>query len=366
MRGLHIPAGDWMVMAHGRASLQYTDVSGPRGDDKVYATSMLMLSGERRTDWGRIQLKSMMSLEPAMEARGYPNLFATGETAGGLPLVDRQHPHDLFMELAARVDFNLGKDTTLFLYGGPVGEPALGPVAAPHRESAAADPFAPLGHHWMDSTHVTFGVVTAGLFTRQFKLEASWFNGREPDSNRSNFDFRRMDSYSTRLSYNPTRDLSLQVSWGYLKSPEQLEPDVSINRITSSATYNRPLASGGNWATTAGWGRNIPSTGKPTDALLLESNFDLDRVNVFFGRAEYVRKSGEDLDVSPSGQTFNVGAISLGYLRNFQVWNAFIVSPGVMVTTSFIDGRLEDVYHSQTPVGVAAFIRFRPALMKMD
>ncbi len=133
-----------------------------------------------------------------------------------------------------------------------------------------------------------------------------------------------------------------------------------------SATYNRPLASGGNWATTAGWGRNISSSGKPTDALLLETNLDLDGTNVLFGRAEFVRKTGDDLDFSPAGQVYNLGAISVGYLRNFKLWDAFLAAPGVMVTTNIIDGRLDSAYHSQTPVGVAAFIRLRPALMKMD
>lgn len=357
----------WDLMAHGLAFGGYDYQGSRRGGGQVFSTNWAMLMAQHEFLGGEFGARLMMSSEEFTDGgRGYPLLLQSGETFHGVPNHDRQHPHDLFMEMAATYTHSITKDLGFQLYGGPVGEPALGPVAAPHRESAAADPFAPLGHHWMDSTHVTFGVVTAGLFTRQFKLEASWFNGREPDSNRSNFDFRRMDSYSTRLSYNPIRDLSLQVSWGYLKSPEQLEPDVSINRITSSATYNLRLASGGNWATTAAWGRNIPSTGKPTDALLLESNFDLDGVNVFFGRAEYVRKNGEDLDVTPSGQVFNVGAISFGYLRNFQLLNSFILSPGVMVTTNIIDGRLDDVYHSQTPVGVAAFIRFRPALMKMD
>jgi hypothetical protein len=254
----------------------------------------------------------------------------------------------------------------LQIYGGPVGEPALGPVAAPHRESAAADPFAPLGHHWMDSTHVTFGVVTAGIFTHNVKLEASWFNGREPDEDRWNFDFRRMDSYSTRLSVNPMRDLSLQISYGYLKSPEQLEPNVSVNRVTTSATYDRRLGAAGNWATTAGWGRNIGSSGKPTDALLLESNLDLDGANVLFGRAEYVRKTGEDLDFAPRGTVYDVGEVSIGYLRNFKLWDALLVAPGVMVTVDFVDARLNSAYHSQTPVGVAAFIRVRPTMMKMD
>ena len=154
MHGLHIPAGDWMVMAHGYVSGQYTDHKGPRGDDLFYSTSMLMLSGEKETGWGRIQLRSMMSLEPTMAARGYPNLFATGETADGEPLVDRQHPHDLFMELAARIDINAGNGS-VFLYGGPVGEPAIGPSAFMHRGSSKYNPEPPISHHWFDSTHIT-------------------------------------------------------------------------------------------------------------------------------------------------------------------------------------------------------------------
>ncbi|MFM5949880.1 MAG: hypothetical protein ACKOPM_11755, partial [Novosphingobium sp.] len=87
MKGVHIMSGNWMLMAHGTASLQYTDHKGPRGDSKTYVTSMAMLTAERDTSWGKIQFKSMLSLEPAMDPEGYPNLFATGETAGGLPLV---------------------------------------------------------------------------------------------------------------------------------------------------------------------------------------------------------------------------------------------------------------------------------------
>ncbi len=359
--------GGWSMMAGELAFGGYDYQGSRRGAGQVFSTNWAMLMAEHELLGGELGARLMMSGEEFTDGgRGYPLLLQSGEEFHGVPNHDRQHPHDLFMEMAATYAHSITKDLGLELYGGPVGEPALGPVAAPHRESAAADPFAPLGHHWMDSTHVTFGVVTAGIFTRNLKLEASWFNGREPDENRSNFDFRRMDSYSTRLSYNPMPDLSMQVSWGYLKSPEQLDPNVSVNRITASTTYDRPLASGGNWATTAGWGRNIGSTGKPTDALLLESNLDFDTKNVLFGRAEFVRKTGEDLDFSPAGQVYNVGAISLGYLRNFDLLNAFVVAPGVMVTTNFIDGRLDSAYHSQTPVGVAAFIRLRPAPMKMD
>src|ERR1700712_3814793 len=177
IRGLHVMSGGWMLMAHATVSAQYTDHSGPRGEGKFYATSMAMLMAHPDTAWGRIQLKSMLSLEPAMSTRGYPNLFATGETAGGQPLVDRQHPHDLFMELAARVDFNVDGNASVFLYGGPVGEPALGPSAFMMRPSARLNPEPPITHHWFDSTHITYGVVTAGLSSTRWQIEASAFRG---------------------------------------------------------------------------------------------------------------------------------------------------------------------------------------------
>ncbi|MEY2943352.1 MAG: hypothetical protein RLY97_1366, partial [Pseudomonadota bacterium] len=178
MHGLHIMSGDWMLMAHGAVSAQYTKTTGPRGDSKTYATSMAMLMAQRDTSWGRVQFKSMFSLEPLMRAEGYPNLFASGETANGVPLVDRQHPHDLFMELSARVDVNIADNTRLFVYGGPVGEPALGPSAFMHRASAQYNPEPPITHHWFDSTHITYGVATIGIASRKFQLESSIFTGR--------------------------------------------------------------------------------------------------------------------------------------------------------------------------------------------
>lgn len=366
MYAAHLMADGWTLMGHGLVFGGYDYQGSRRGGGQAFSTNWFMMMAQHELLGGEFGARLMMSLEPwTLGGQGYPLLLQSGEAYRGLPLHDRQHPHDLFMEMAATYTHAITKDLAFELYGGPVGEPALGPVAFPHRESAAADPFAPLSHHWMDSTHVSFGVLTAGLFTRYVKLEASWFNGREPDENRWDFDFRRMDSFSTRLNVNPTRDLSLQVSYGFLKSPEQLEPRISVHRVTASATYNRALASGGNWATTAAWGRNIGSSGKPTDALLLESNLDLDTRNVVFGRAEYVRKTSEDLDVPVPGAVFNLGAISFGYLRDFQLANAVSIAPGVMLTLNLIDGRVSSFYRSQTPVGVAAFIRLRPPLMRM-
>ena len=205
MHGLHLPvAKDWMVMTHGYVWGVTTDQSGPRGDDKTYVQSMAMLTAERQFNGGHFQFKSMLSAEPLMANRGYPNLFATGETAGGAPLVDRQHPHDLFMELAARIDVDIAQDASLFLYSGPVGEPALGPSAFMHRGSTKLNPEAPITHHWFDSSHITYGVATAGISTRQYQLEGSVFTGREPDEDRWNIEKPRFDSWSVRATFNPS------------------------------------------------------------------------------------------------------------------------------------------------------------------
>ncbi len=237
MHGLHIPAGDWMLMAHGYVTLDYTDHKGPRGAELLYSTSMLMLSGERRFTGGRLQLRSMMSLEPTMSARGYPNLFATGETADGQPLVDRQHPHDLFMELTARLDIDVGEKASVFLYGGPVGEPALGPSAFMHRGSAANNPEPPITHHWFDSTHITYGVVTAGLATPHWQLEGSAFRGREPDEDRWDIETPRLDSWAVRASWSPTPNWLAQVSHGFLKAPEGVHAGENEYRTTASVHY---------------------------------------------------------------------------------------------------------------------------------
>ena len=202
MRGVHLMTSDWMVMLHGYAWGTYSHQGGPRGDAEAFVTSMAMVEASRAlSDTTRLQLRGMFSLDPLMGARGYPNLFATGETAGGVPLVDRQHPHDVFMELSARIDTDIAPGVSGFLYGGPVAEPALGPSAFMHRRSARLNPEAPITHHWFDSTHITFGVVTAGLAGAQWQLEGSTFRGREPDEQRWDIESPRLDSWSVRATW---------------------------------------------------------------------------------------------------------------------------------------------------------------------
>ncbi|MCK9540462.1 MAG: hypothetical protein M0R03_00335 [Novosphingobium sp.] len=313
MPGLHIMVGEWMLMAHGAVSAQYTDHAGPRGDEKTYVTSMAMLSAERETAWGRVQLKSMLSLEPAMKARGYPNLFATGETAGGEPLVDRQHPHDLFMELAARVDFNLGSRTSLFLYGGPVGDPALGPTAFMHRASARYNPEPPITHHWFDSTHITYGVVTTGISGPRWQIEASAFRGKEPDEERWGIETPKLDSWSVRATFNPAPAWAVQASYGRIEEPEALHAGQDERRFTASAHYNNGL---GLSAMLAFSSKNRVPGGTLT-AWLAEANWDIDRANTLFGRVENVANDElfPDHHDPLHDRAFRVAKFQAGYAR---------------------------------------------------
>jgi hypothetical protein len=311
--------GDWSTMVHGFATLIYDDQGGPRGDSKTFVASMLMGMGQRQLGGGTLTLKAMGSLDSLMGKDGYPLLLATGETADGrTELVDRQHPHDAFMELSATYSHPLGRDLSGFVYLGLPGEPALGPATYMHRFSGMANPEAPISHHWLDSTHVTFGVATAGLVYQGLKLEGSILTGREPDENRWNIERPRMDSWSVRATVNPTSNLSAQVSHGFLKSPEELHPEENVRRTSASVTWSLPLGEGRNWQSTLAWGRNNPSGDHhdfTTDAFLLDSAVQLGRWTLF-GRAENVDKDelfGDEHDGDPlAGRVFNVGKLSLG------------------------------------------------------
>jgi hypothetical protein len=317
-----------------------------------------MLMAQHAAGPGTLTLRTMLSLDPAMGPAGYPLLLQTGETANGVtPLVDRQHPHDLFMELAGVYSLPIGKASSAFLYVGYPGEPALGPVTFMHRASGMDDPAAPITHHWLDSTHITYGVVTTGLVLGQWKLEGSVFNGREPDQQRWNFDPLRLDSYSGRLSLNPTPDWALQVSYGYIHSPEQLTPDVSQHRLTASATYNRKLANG-NWQTTFAWGRNYNEPGNTLDGFLLESALSLGRQTVFT-RMEDVQK--DELFAAPSplaGRVFRVAEASLGYVYDIPVAKHLALGVGVLGTVNLVPPVIQPAY-GHDPTGCMPFVRLK-------
>ena len=357
-RGLHGMRGAWSTMVHGNADAVFDRQGGPRGARDVFGSNMLMLLATRPLGPGRLGLRSMSSLEPlTIGRRGYPLLLQTGESADGRdPLLDRQHPHDLFMELAASYAVS-DATRSLFLYAGLPGEPALGPPAYMHRFAGEAVPETPITHHWLDSTHITYGVVTLGAIRGGIKLEASAFRGREPDHRRWNLESPKLDSYALRASVNPSPAWAIQLSGGRLESPEALEPDVDQRRLTASVATQRGV---GPWA----WGallavgrlRNRP--GHVLDALLLESALERGRGAVF-ARAAWVKKDELFPEGDPlTGRIFGVGRVGAG--ASFEVFSRdhLAGSLGAYGAAALVPGSLAATYGS-TPLSVMAFARLR-------
>jgi hypothetical protein len=358
MEGLSGEWDGWSTMLHGYVTGIYDHQGGPRGGDKTFGESMLMGMAQKTLGAGTLTLRTMLSLDPLMGKSGYPLLLQTGETANGVtPLVDRQHPHDLFMELAGTYSVPLGDTSSVFGYVGYPGEPALGPPTFMHRFSGMDDPAAPISHHWLDSTHITYGVLTGGVVSGDWKIEGSAFRGREPDQFRWNFDPFTLDSASARLSWNPTPDWALQVSHGFLKSPEQLEPAVNQHRTTASASYNMPFDHG-NWQTTFAWGRNNNAPGNSLDAFLLESAASWHQ-HTLFARAENAAK--DELFQAPNplaGEIFRVYSFSLGYIYDIPVANHLALGLGAMGTVDALPSAITPAYGSG-PVSAMLFTRLK-------
>jgi len=365
--GIHLAAGPWTVMLHWNAFISYDWQGGDRGDDQVSSTNWMMAMARRALAGGLFSVRTMLSLEPAtVGGAGYPLLLQSGETWRREPLHDHQHPHDLFMEVALLWQRAIGRDLALEIYLAPAGEPALGPVAFPHRRSAMSDPLGVIGHHWQDSTHIAYGVATAGLFTRTLKLEGSWFNGREPDEERWGFDLRAFDSWSARAAVSPTDTLALQASFGALDSPEALEPEVSLRRTTFSVMHATPLGERGSWATSAILGVNDASEGPTTHASAVETEVDLDGRNVVFGRAEYAQKSGHDLVLAEEQEdrTFGVWSLALGYVRRFPAAGPVVPALGVRGSLAVIGAALEPYYGARAAPGAVVYLQLQPPVIR--
>lgn len=362
-----ITKANWMLMLHGVAFLNVQQQTGPRGADKLFSTNWIMPMAQRNFGDSTLTVRAMLSFEPAtVTRRFYPELFQQGETAFGRPIVDGQHPHDFFMELAAIYDVRLGEKSLLSFYAAPMGDPAMGPPAYPHRASASENPLAPLGHHLEDSTHIADDVLTVGLTHRAVRLEASGFHGREPDEHRWDLDSGKIDSWSGRLTINPAQNWSAQYSFGHLTSPEALHPNEDIDRMTASVYYNRPLA-GGNWATLLLWGRNRnrPS-GLIWNGYLLESTLQFLKWNNVWGRFENVDRTSELLlagrQEPPGFEESVIGrvkATTLGYDRDFKLIPHLATAIGGQVTFYGVPNSLKPAYGSH-PVGVVLFLRVRP------
>ncbi len=368
MHADHIMAGKWELMLHGVAFAMYDKQGSRRGDEQFSSVNWGMLMATREAGGGRLQLRAMLSAEPwTVGGKGYPLLLQTGETFQGQSLHDRQHPHDLFMELAGLYEHAISDRVGVSLYVAPVGEPAVGPVAFPHRPSAMNDPFAPISHHWQDATHISFGVLTAGVFTHSLRLEGSIFNGREPDENRTNFDYagRSLDSYAGRLSWNPSAHWSLSTSYAYLKSPEALQPDESVHRINASIMNGRTFGQHGELATTFVYGANRHAGSSHLEpSYLLESNLEVGGAHSVFGRAEFVQKGAADLSLAPglSGE-FNITSLAVGYVFEFDRAGAVRTGIGLRASVDILPSALRATYGTTTPAGFAVYVRFRPQRM---
>lgn len=356
MGGPMLMSGKWMFMAHATVNLVYDQQSGPRGDEEAFASGMLMGMAQGELGAGTLRLRAMFSPDPLMGPSGYPLLLASGETANGRDrLIDRQHPHDFVMELSASASQRLGLKSSVFVYAGLPGEPAFGPPSFMHRESILDSPEAPITHHWLDSTHITFGVVTAGLVLDRVKVEASRFNGREPDQHRWGIETGPLDSSSVRVSWNPLSSLALQGSWAHLVEPEQLEPRVNQTRWSASVLWADDLAPGWHAAAMLAWGRKS-SLGHSDDGLAAEASLSHAGWTVF-GRGETVKN--RELIQDQEEPAYRVGKVSVGAVRDFRIDDNLSVGAGGLFSVNFVGDALASLYGSRNPTGMMGFVRLK-------
>ena len=363
-----------MLILHGKMFLRYTSVGSSRdvsaagkgGRTRFDAPSMFMaMYSKPLNNKSQIGIRTMFSLDPAIErGYGYPLLYQSGELFRGEQLHDRQHPHELISELAATYSYKFDDKNSFYFYAGYPGEPALGPPMYLHRPSGMNNPDAPIGHHWQDASHITMGVLTAGFTHDKFKFETSVFNGTEPDENRWVNDPIKLNSFSGRFSYNPTKEWSFQISHGYLKYPERSEPDLKVlRRTTASAIYNKSFSKERNWSNIFVWGRNSSDEGN-NNAFLYESNYEFEK-NAIFGRLEQVQKNAYELvldEPHPDGN-FLLGAYSVGYLREIIKDKGIDVGIGGMATLNTNPSSISSFYGGTRHGGWQLFVRLRPSRM---
>jgi hypothetical protein len=374
MYGYMFHTPHWMYMLHGNFFLRYNNQDftnrGSRGDSKVDAPDWLMFMGQRQLGGnGLFHFSIMSSLDaPLAGSNGYPLLFQSGEAYQSKAIVDRQHPHDLFSELAISYAQALSPKTDVFVYIGYPGEPALGPVAFMHRPSALDNPDAPITHHWVDATHVTFGVATVGIRDGALKIEGSSFTGREPDENRYDFDKPRFDSWSGRLSCNPTENWALQVSHGLIKSPELLHPDEDVARTTASAIYSKAFGGNSTFNATVLWGLNKIKDHSGENAAVLEGEWRKDRL-ALHTRYEWVQKGIEELSLDENtygtDAVFPVHAFTLGFNYDLIQIGQMRLAGGSQITFYHADQRLDALY-GENPMAVEIYLRIYPSMMLLS
>jgi len=379
MRGGHFSVGDWSLMLHGAAYGQYDHQNGFRRETQPGLIDWEMLMAMRPMAGGLFRFNVMTSFEAlVLGPQGYPQLLQTGGTYHGARLVNHQHPHDLVSELAAVYDHSLTGRVAASVYAGVVGEPALGPVSYMHRPSAAGDPFAPLGHHWQDASHESFGVITLGLFTHALKVEGSVFNAREPDWYHYNLDYTgaRLDSYSGRVTLLPGAGLAVSAWAGYLMAHDRLETPIGMQRYGASILAENEIA-GRRWSSAAIWGVNIHHHGSRehnhdpnatnlkfyhvSASALLETTVQVTKRSELYARLEQVSKSGDELGFLGGDltQLFTIRSLSLAATRDFVSIGPAAIGLGVRGSLNLLPETLRLTYQGTTTTGYSAFVRVR-------
>ena len=322
---------------------------------EVESQNWIMAMGERPVRGGRLMVHTMFSFEAfTLKDIGSPQVFQTGETFNDVPLVDYQHPHDLFSTLSVAYARPVGL-WTMTTTAAAVGAPALGPPPFMHRPSAAENPQSPLGHHHLDSAHITPGVVTLGLARGGMAIETSWFNGREPDEERTDIDLGALDSWSLRGSWAKGR-WRAQLSGARVNEPEPLNPG-DMTRVMASVghSYSGTIST----ELLAAWGHNRESHGN-SNAYLFESNITWLDKNHLYSRAELVGKElphAHDGIPQPTHELMNIGAFTLGYTRDVLVRLFGRIGIGGDMTMYYVPSMLQESYGA--PLSFHLFLRYR-------
>ena len=383
MYGVHRPWRGWDVRLNGALFVQALYEPGDRhrtggaSNSQAGSINWVMAVARRRLGAGRFGIRTMFSAEAStVPGCGSLNYLAVGEVCDGDTIHDRQQPHDLLMELAVDYDRALRGTWRWQVYAGLAGDPALGPPMYLHRASAISNPIGAVTHHWLDTTHVSFGVVTAGVYDRRWKAEMSAFNGREPDESRVDLDVGALDSVSARLSFLPTDRLALQVSGARLHDAITNFPFQSqdpITRVTASALYHVPLGARGIWATTLAIGSNhtreIVSGGvldATTVGALVESSVTFSDRHTVFGRGELGGMPAHHLHAHEySTSVLTVGKVQAGYVRHLRAIKGVVPGIGGTVSVSLLPPELAPRYSGSAAPGVAVFFNLQAARHQM-
>ncbi|MGE3842747.1 MAG: hypothetical protein AB7I50_14315 [Vicinamibacterales bacterium] len=384
MYGLHRAWRGWDVRLDGLVFVQAIYEPRERHRTGGVATRQAssvnwLMVGARRTvaAGGRVGMRAMLSADAlTMSDCGAIGFLATGEVCEGDTVHDRQQPHDLFMELAADIEHPLRGSWNWQLYAGLAGDPALGPPGYQHRASAMSNPVAPVAHHWLDSTQVTFGVVTVAVHNRRWKAESSFFKGRSPDERRTDLDLGAFDSASARLSFLPSPHWALQVSAARLRDVSTdfpLRSPQRLTRVTASAIRHVTVGGGGLWATTVAMGVNRATEvatsgllGATTAAALLESSVSWSRRHTAFFRAEVADMPAHHLHAHEYGTSaLPVWKVQIGYSHQLRTSGAIVPGIGGSAALSVLPPELAPRYYGRIAPSVGVFFTLQPARHQM-